>query len=382
MQKPTFALTPKQRMLNAYQGLPVDKIPVAPEFWYYIPARLLNVSMIDFELEIPHWKALQETFNYYQCEGWGIIQPEKPAGWGYPEKRSMSKLHSDRLEECITIQSKDRTLVSRILYDPVEPSWQTERFIKNFHQDWPIYEKQAFVPPIELDWHPVQNAIGSVGEDYLLEVYVGLPFIDFAGGQREGGLQQVIQDLYDYPDFMNQLQDRYIHYMIEKTRAVFQNTTARSIFIASIWSTISLLSPKLWLKWDKPILDAVTQTAHEFGGLVHHHFHGKCMKVLPELAQISLDCICPFERPPGGDVVNLYEVRNLLMEKTTFNGNVATVETLIKGTPPSVRNEVEEILSVFQDSDRLIIGSGDQVGRETPDENIFAMIEAVRNYSK
>ena len=48
-----------------------------------------------------------------------------------------------------------------------------------------------------------------------------------------------------------------------------------------------------------------------------------------------------------------------------------------------MRREVAEIRTAFAgsnrgDYNRLIIGTGDQVGWETPDENIWAMIEAGR----
>ena len=103
------------------------------------------------------------------------------------------------------------------------------------------------------------------------------------------------------------------------------------------------------------------------------------MAVVEELVALGCDCICPFERPPGGDVTDLPKVRRLLDGRTAFNGNVHTVETLIRGTPADVRREVLEILEAFGDSPRLIVGTGDQVGVETPDENIYAMIEAVRS---
>jgi uroporphyrinogen-III decarboxylase len=178
------------------------------------------------------------------------------------------------------------------------------------------------------------------------------------------------------------LHERYIENMVAKTRAAFRHTTGRSVFIASIWSSLSLLSPAFWRKWDKPVLEAVIQTAHECGGLVHHHFHGRCMKVLPELAALGLDCICPFERPPGGDVTDLRAVAKLLGNRTTFNGNVHTVATLIQGTPTDVRREVLDILEAFEGSHRLIVGTGDQVGYETPESNIIAMIETARQYGR
>ena len=367
-------MTPRSRMLAAYEARPVDTIPVAPEFWYYIPARLLGIPMYTLELEIPHWQALQETFQHYQCEGWGIVAPEIPR-----QTRSEQKwLENGRLEETTFIGP----LCSRRILDHLEPSWMIERYIKDFDRDWPVYADHFFIPPDELEWTAVQHALDAVGEDYLLEVYLGDPFIDFAGGQREGGLEQVIQDLTDWPSKMEILHERYIENMVAKTRAAFRHTTGRSVFIASIWSSLSLLSPAFWRKWDKPVLEAVIQTAHECGGLVHHHFHGRCMKVLPELAALGLDCICPFERPPGGDVTDLRAVAKLLGNRTTFNGNVHTVATLIQGTPTDVRREVLDILEAFEGSHRLIVGTGDQVGYETPESNIIAMIETARQYGR
>ena len=367
-------MTPRARMLAAYEGRAADMTPVAPEFWYYIPARLLGIPMYTLELEIPHWQALQETFRHYQCEGWGIVAPVIPQ-----QTQSEQKwLENDRLEESTFIGP----LCSRRILDRLEPSWITERYIKDFDRDWLVYADYFFVPPDELDWTVVQQALDAVGEDYLLEVYLGDPFVDFAGGMREGGLERVIQDFADWPSKMRILHERYIEYMVVKTRAAFRHTTARSVFIASIWSSLSLLSPAFWRKWDKPVLEAVIQAAHECGGLVHHHFHGRCMKVLPELVALGLDCICPFERPPGGDVTDLREVATLLGNHTTFNGNVHTVTTLLHGTPADVRREVLDILEAYEGSHRLIVGTGDQVGYETPAGNIIAMIETARQYGR
>jgi uroporphyrinogen-III decarboxylase len=115
--------------------------------------------------------------------------------------------------------------------------------------------------------------------------------------------------------------------------------------------------------------------------LVHVHFHGKCRETLEDFAELGMDCVCPFERPPGGDVkgrAGLAEVREKLADRVTMNGNVHTVETLIRGGPDDVRREVREIKEAYAGCRRLIIGTGDQVGGETPEENIIAMVEEAR----
>ncbi len=372
--------SPRERMLSAYEGRPSDVVPVAPEFWYYVPAKLLGLPMYQFELEVPHWQALQHTFRHYACEGWGIVAPESPKDWGARQASVTRRIDEGRFEVTNTLERAGHVLTSRTVMDAREPSWVVERYIKDFDADWPLYAQAALVPPEELDWRPVQRALDTVGGDYLLEVFAGSPFVDFAGGQREGGLAQVIVDLLEREDVMRDLQARHIENVVGTIRAAFANTSARSIFIASSWSTLSLLSPAVWRTWEKPLLVAAAQAAHECGGLIHHHFHGRCMAILQELADLGLDCICPFERPPGGDVTDLSVVRTALTERTTFNGNVHTVNTLIRGTPADVRREVLEIMQAFDGSPRLIVGTGDQVGGETPEENIHALIDTVRAY--
>lgn len=128
----------------------------------------------------------------------------------------------------------------------------------------------------------------------------------------------------------------------------------------------------------------IARRIHEKGKLLHIHFHGRCIDTVQDFAEIGIDCVCPFERGSGGDVSTLDDmrrVRELLGEKVTFNGNVHTIETLIRGVPEDARREVKEIKTAFSGSPRLIIGTGDQVGRETPEENLWAMIEEAKKQS-
>lgn len=69
-------------MLNAYRGIACDRSPVAPEFWYYYPAKLLGVDMIEFQRNVPFHQALKTTFETFGCEGWDRLRlpVRAPAG--------------------------------------------------------------------------------------------------------------------------------------------------------------------------------------------------------------------------------------------------------------------------------------------------------------
>ena len=234
--------------------------------------------------------------------------------------------------------------------------------------------------PEEADLGGVRKAWEEVGDAYLLEVWMGVPFFDFYAGARVGGLQTAIYDFAE-PELqpkLRELQERYRQLLVRMARTICERTPIESLCIGCSWSCNSLIGPAMWRQWDKPIIQAVAEEVHRHGRLLHIHFHGKCMDTVADFPEIGVDCVCPFERPPGGDVrglEGLREVARLLDRRTTMNGNVHTVETLIRGKPEDVRREVREILEAFRGNPRVIVGTGDQVGRETPEENLYAMID-------
>jgi Uroporphyrinogen decarboxylase (URO-D) len=377
------ALTPKQRMLNAYRGVFNDRPAVAPELWYYYPAKLLGVDMIEFELEVPFHHALKQTFEHFDCEGWGITFGSAPN----PQTETMVKdewLNENELKKTTIVKTPHGNLQSSQVYSKDEPSWCTESFIKNPKQDLAAWEAIAF-GAVEADFEvmPLNKAISEVGESYLLEMWLAGPFFDFYASSRNGGFETAIFDFMD-PEFeptLQRLQKQYIEMLLRRIDVLCCKTQFESYCIGCAWSCNSLIGPDLWRKWDKPVIKAVADALHKHGKLLHIHFHGKCMETVADFAEIDIDCVCPFERPPGGDVVGLEglrQVEKLLAGRITMNGNVHTVETLIRGTEADVRREVREILEAFKANPRVIVGTGDQVGRETPEENLFAMINEVK----
>ncbi len=377
--------TPKQRMLNAYLGLPNDRPPVAPEFWVYYPAKLLGLDMIAFSREIPFHIALKKTFEHFHCEGWGIAC----GSLQLPDVRYSRRetwLDQNTILQQDEISTPFGTLTSATRSQRDEPSWIVERPLKDLHRDLKAWEYLSFGDPSSMDVSGIIRAWNEVGDSYLLEAFLGLPFFDFYASAREGGFETAILEFCD-PDmerFLLYLRDRYKEWLAERARVLCDRTPCESLFIGCSWSCNSLLGPALWRKWDKPVIQAVSQTVHARGRLLHLHFHGRCMETIADFAEVGLDCVCPFERPPGGDVAGaegLAAVERQLRGKTTMNGNVHTVATLIRGTEHDVRREVSEILTAFRDNPRLIVGTGDQVGRETPEENLMAMISEVKKFA-
>ena len=77
------------------------------------------------------------------------------------------------------------------------------------------------------------------------------------------------------------------------------------------------------------------------------------------------------------------EAKDLVGGKVCLLGNVKPAETLLRGTPQAVREEVRELVAQAAASPRgLILSSGCEVPFNTPPANLDGMIEAARVYGR
>ena len=83
-----MTFSPRQRIPNAYLGEWSDCIPVAPEFWYYVPARVLGVDMVTFECN-----DIAEAFT---CESRVIIGTGDQVGGDTPEENIHAMIETAR----------------------------------------------------------------------------------------------------------------------------------------------------------------------------------------------------------------------------------------------------------------------------------------------
>jgi hypothetical protein len=334
--------------------------------------------MVEFEWEIPFWQALQTTFKTYGTEGWGaafpaIINPD------VKRQSRFEKVSDTRYRETTVHQYRGKEFETSKIFDADEPSWVEGRFVQHA-VDLPECVDMLLDCENRMDFDGVNKAHTSVGEDYLLEMWMGTPFFDFFG-EMMGFEKAVTYFISEEKEKLEEYRKRYVAYQKEFIRKVCEKTPYETFVIGCSYSCNSLIGPNMWRQWDKPYIKAMAEEIHKYGRLLHIHFHGRSIETVADFAEMGIDCVCPFERGPGGDVnglEGLKKVRELLQDKVTMNGNVHTVETLIRGSAEDVRQEVWEIREAFKGSARLVIGTGDQVGREAPEENILAMIEEAK----
>jgi len=97
--------------------------------------------------------------------------------------------------------------------------------------------------------------------------------------------------------------------------------------------------------------------------------------------ETDLTIIDPLEIPPLGDA-NLAGLKRLYGHKLVLKGNVHTIDVMLNGTANDVREAAKKAIDDAAEDGRFILSTGDQCARDTPFENLYALIQTAQTYGK
>jgi Uroporphyrinogen-III decarboxylase len=80
-----------------------------------------------------------------------------------------------------------------------------------------------------------------------------------------------------------------------------------------------------------------------------------------------------------GDCV-LADLKKKHGSKITLKGNLHTTDVMLRGTPDDVIRAACEAMRDGAEGGRFMLSTGDQCGRDTPDENLRALLFAAEEY--
>jgi uroporphyrinogen decarboxylase len=97
--------------------------------------------------------------------------------------------------------------------------------------------------------------------------------------------------------------------------------------------------------------------------------------------ETNLTIIDPLEHRPMGDC-DLAEIKRLYGNKIVLKGNLHTTDVMLRGTVDDVVRASKKAIDDAAAGGRYVLSTGDQCGRDTPDENIIAMVGTARSYGR
>jgi len=375
-------MTSRERMLVAMTNGQPDCVAVAPDISNMIPCRLTGKPFweVYYFGEPPLWRAYIEAVKYFGFDGWftdGSMQ------YQWPGERCSAIEEIRKTDDRWAVRTRGRIDDQRYsietTYYAADSPTRTGRPVVDIEAQWPLLEK-FFAPPVGYNpalLHRQRSELGDLGAFGISIGYPGFHtwFELFAGGLT--GLSVWYYEKHDWIERLRRLHDRQATTQMEMILA------ERPDFVLLGGSgTITLQSPKIARELSLPTIRKLTRMAQDAGVPTMLHSCGKERALVRWCAEeTALSCINPLEIAPMGDC-DLAEVKRAHGGQIALMGNLHTTNVMLFGSPDDVEAAAKSAIDAAAASGGFILSTGDQCGRDTPDENIRRMIEVARNYGR
>ena len=374
----------KERMITAIRNKQPDHVPVAPDISNMIPCRLTGKPFWDIYLyeDPPLWKAYINAVKHFGMDGWLY---DVPLELEYSRK---DKEEIPVWRKAIVERTDERIYTRRHRSVNGKEEWT----------DWCDVYYIADSPTNKIPIKKLGLPPGSPGEWEDVEPrthYEGLEAFHEANRMMDG--DGVVAKCVGLPGLDVRNTDAIFEYYDEKEKTIARCENLHQNIVQQVQELVKLKSdlivigssghmisnPELiFRELSLKTLQEATAICKKADVPTQVHCCGPEYDFVKIAAEESDLCsINPLEIPPMGDCV-LKQVKQEFGSKIGLMGNLHTTNVMLRGTPDDVREAAKKAIDDAGDNGGFILSTGDQCGRDTPFENIFAMVETAQTYGK
>jgi len=176
------------------------------------------------------------------------------------------------------------------------------------------------------------------------------------------GINRLMLDFYDDPDFVRELFEFNVEMGIRFARAQIE---AGADFIGVGDAAASLVGPQIYEEFVLPAERRLIEALHAMGTRVRLHICGNTSRILTGMGQLQSDMI------DLDWMVPLAKARAEIGSEPVLTGNIDPVKALRNSTPEAITAAISACRVAA--GPRYIIAAGCEIPRDTPDENVRAM---------
>lgn len=373
----------RERMITAFLNQKPDRVPVAPDISCMIPARLTGKPFWDvfYYNDPPLWKAYIEAVKKFGFDAWFI----------YAGDLKDSKEDKREFEDKIILKNEDRMVVRTTIHTPQGDLWYDTTYlksdsptvtikpIKDFVKDFK-YLKYFYPAPETCNDKEFQMMRRELGDLGVISLGVELPGLQNLLNILEGGMEAVSSAYYDHHDLVVEWARMYEDWAVRMVREELKSKPDFIFIHAS--GLFTLQSPQIFRELGLTTLQKVAGLCKEAGIPSFLHACGR-EKEFVEMAynETDLNVVNPLESPPMGDC-ELIDIKKRFGDKLALMGNIHTTEVMLRGSPRDVERVAKKCIDDTAENGGFILSTGDQCGRDTPDENIYKLVEVAETYGR
>lgn len=181
------------------------------------------------------------------------------------------------------------------------------------------------------------------------------------------GVANLLTDVYDYPEWVDELLERCTEVAIAFARAQVE---AGADIVGLGDALASQVSPKMYEKYALPYEQRIFAAVHEAGGLARLHICGNTSKLLAMMAR------------SGADIIDLDWMVDMRAAHEAFGpgiavcGNFDPLAVMLRGAADDVRAATAACMAAG--GPNAISAAGCEIPDGTPHANLLAQAEALR----
>lgn len=375
-------MTSRERMLTAMRHGKADSVPVCPDISNMVPCRLQSRPFWEIYVNNnpPLWKAYVEAVEYFGFDGWydeGGLQFLSREG--ARQERVYLVQRGDRYVERKLFRTPAGNMTETTVYPVDNSPTKIEKVVKDFRED---FEKYLWFYPEIMDYDDAVFRIQreELGDSGVIGIYAGDPGVATMISFFQGSLEAAVYAYFDCPEEFQQVVERQHRWCVRKAELAID----AGVDFVEVGGAgdLTLQTPEMWRSTVLPTIKEITKMCRQAGVISGLHTCGKERYIVEACAnETDLDFINPLEGPPMGDC-DLAELKGTFGNTLCLMGNLHTTGVMLLGTPEDVECASRKAIDDAGEGGGFILSTGDQCGRDTPDENLFRMIETARTYGR
>lgn len=377
-------MTSRERLLTVLRGGIPDCVPVMPDFSNMIPARLTGKPFWQLYLynDPPLWEAYIACARHFGVDA--LMDGYFPLV--FPEELNPNEPPWERF---IVFTSPERIVTQRSYVDNGKRIWH-DRVDVYYVADPPtvwVDPAKIGLPAVPERWEPLEGVKPSdTGPANLTRAKKMMGDQGLVGIWLTGTCvlhdEESIFDFYDNPEKYDRLSEQRVIDVEKRFKRIMALADKPDFFAVGGSGTLVFQTPDIFRRIAFPAVKRAIELATAAGIPTHVHSCGPETELVRIMAtETTLTVIDPLEQPPMGNC-DLAELKRLYGKKIVLKGNLHTTNTMLMGSTADVIRESKKAIDAAKEGGRFILSTGDQCGRDTPDDNLRVMIETARTYGR
>lgn len=193
------------------------------------------------------------------------------------------------------------------------------------------------------------------------------------------GMEDIMVDMCINEEFTYQLYQKILDHHLELLDTVLDRDFD-AVYFGDDWGQQrgSIMGPNLWRKYIKPGFKEMFEKVKSKGKYIVLHSCGDIEEFFPDLIDMGLDVYNTVQP----EIYDLKKIKKEYGKDLTFYGGISTQQFLPFATPDQVREKTKEILDIMYRDGGYILSPTHTATPDIPAENLLAMIETAKHYTR